>query len=320
METQTKSHSFLITCTDDKFWNLPQLIQFLSGHQGQCIKLTINPEAVDFRSLGLYDILDCFDFQSVTIVTQNPFENHDKYKIVYIKGSGWFSTKVDDAESCHGWTQDKVFLTYYGRPTANRLALCSHLFEFHKEKSLLHFSAAMDDDSVQLFEMDKMFQCYPQSMTNVSKMLNHMPLLIESSEGYSDVSFSYKDPLNLQYKNILIDIVSEAHVKGLTFYPTEKTSRPMWYKKPFIVFASRDYLDYMHQLGFKTFCDFWSEEYDGYEERDRYIKITQLIDDLAQKSQQELTKMYADMQEILDHNYDLLANRSYNFANIKRII
>jgi len=319
METQTKSHSFLIACNNDKFWNLPQLIRFLSGHQEQCIELKINPEAIDLHSLGLYDILDSFDFQSVTIHTRNPFEQHDQYNIVYENRPGWFSIATNDAESCHGWTQEKVFFTYYARPTANRLALCSHLFEFHREKSLLHFSTAVDDDSMHLFELDKVFQYHPESVINVSKMLNHLPLLVESNKGYSDVSFSYGDPLNLQYKNILIDIVSESHVKGVTFHPTEKTARPIWFKKPFIVFASRDYLDYLRQLGFRSFGEFWNEDYDGYEGRDRYVKITQLIDTLAQKTQTELAQMYADMQPTLDHNYDLLANRGYDFSKLQRI-
>jgi hypothetical protein len=105
--------------------------------------------------------------------------------------------------------------------------------------------------------------------------------------------------------------VSEAHVIGNTFYPTEKSARPMWLKKPFIMFASRDYLCYMRQMGFKTFNDFWSEDYDGYEGRDRLVRIIKLIDTLASKSKQELNEIYQGMQSVLDYNYDMLLNKTY---------
>jgi hypothetical protein len=113
------------------------------------------------------------------------------------------------------------------------------------------------------------------------------------------------------YKDIFIDIVVESHVLGKTFFPTEKTVRPIWLKKPFIIFGSKDYLDYLHQMGFKTFCNYWSEEYDGYDGRDRYIKISRLIDDLSSKPTNELQDMYRDMKHILDHNYDLIKNQTY---------
>ena len=89
----------------------------------------------------------------------------------------------------------------------------------------------------------------------------------------------------------------------------------MWLKKPFIIFASRDYLCYLRQMGFKTFqtptLDFWSEDYDGYEGRERYIRILSLVDELAKKSKKELEEMFQAMQPILDHNYNLLVNQNY---------
>jgi hypothetical protein len=70
-------------------------------------------------------------------------------------------------------------------------------------------------------------------------------------------------------------------------------------------------------MGFRTFSDFWDEEYDGYEGRDRYLKILKLIDNLATKSKNELESMYWDMQHILDWNYNLLLTQEYNKKIIK---
>jgi hypothetical protein len=86
----------------------------------------------------------------------------------------------------------------------------------------------------------------------------------------------------------------------------------MWLKKPFIIFGSRNYLDYLHQLGFRTFSDFWDETYDGYEGPDRFNQILKLIDSLSQKSVEELEEMYWSMTYTLDHNYNLLKQQSFN--------
>jgi hypothetical protein len=67
----------------------------------------------------------------------------------------------------------------------------------------------------------------------------------------------------------------------------------------------------MRQMGFKTFNDFWSEDYDGYEGRDRLVRIIKLIDTLASKSKQELNEIYQGMQSVLDYNYDMLLNKTY---------
>jgi hypothetical protein len=73
---------------------------------------------------------------------------------------------------------------------------------------------------------------------------------------------------------------------------------------------------YLRQMGFQTWqtpeSTFWSEDYDGYEGRERYIRILALIDELAKKSKEELEEMYLAMQPILDHNYNLLVTQSYN--------
>ena len=154
-----------------------------------------------------------------------------------------------------------------------------------------------------------------ESIGETATMLPYMPLLAYQHPDVDEIMKWYdysRDPGISMYQDIFADIVSEAHATGKTFYPTEKTARPMWLKKPFIMFASKDYLWYLQQMGFKTFNDFWSEDYDGYEGKDRYIKILAVIDNLSKHSTQKLKEMYWDMQYILDHNYTLLKTQNYN--------
>ena len=89
-------------------------------------------------------------------------------------------------------------------------------------------------------------------------------------------------------------------------------------KKPFIVMGPINYLIYLRQMGFKTFFEYWDEEYDGYGPRIKFQKIIKLIDDLSSKSKSELYSMYQSMQPILEHNYNLLVSKTYN-RNIKLV-
>jgi hypothetical protein len=86
----------------------------------------------------------------------------------------------------------------------------------------------------------------------------------------------------------------------------------MLLKKPMIIMGPINYLEYLRQMGFRTFHDFWDEDYDGYEDKTRYSKILQLMHRLSQMSVPQLESMYWDMQYILDHNYNLLVSQTYN--------
>ena len=320
----THQIDYTVTCNNDQLWKLTELLKFLTTHQEQSIVLGINPEAIDLHALGLYEILDLFNFKSVTIITANPFEYHYKYNIVQPKHYDvyrFLEEKVNIDPILHQWDKSKVFLTMYRRPTASRLGLAGHLFDHHREISHIHFSSDTLLDSLEFYEMNKLLTYNLSSVISVGKMINELPLEVASSQGYSTWGFmaNFELALRKHYQHILIDVVGETHVLGNTFFPTEKTTRPMWLKKPFIAFASKDYLCYLRQLGFKTFHDFWDEDYDGYEGRERYLRILQLIDNLSCKSISELNDMYYSMQYTLDHNYKLLQTQSY-VNKIEKII
>lgn len=318
MEKQIK---FVVSGTNNKLWNTYELIEYLSSKQNQDIVLTVNPEAIDLKDIGLYKILDSFTFRSVKIYTANVLEQHHKYEIINPWANKWMSDIADINSKLHNWNLEKVFLAMYYRPTANRLGLASHLYTTHPYQSIVHFSYSTDVDSLELFEFEKLAQYDLQSLINLGSLLPKLPIRVFPGhlEEIKKFNYCYDENAGLDiYNKILIDIVSESHVSGVTFYPTEKTARPMWLKKPFIVFSSVNYLEYLRQMGFRTFADFWDESYDGYQGAERYKKILNLIDKLSAKSKAELETMYWDMQYTLDHNYNLLKTQQYK-TNISLI-
>lgn len=300
---------FTVSCTSDKIWNISDLVGFLAANQNKHIELNINPEAICLTNLGLYNLLDKFNFVKVDIHTWNPLEQHSKYNIKFKGTNFWFNRIANIDPKLHNWDMTNVFLCFYHRPTAARLGLASYVYTKYSNNSLIHFSA---NDPVE-FELDKLLQWDVDSAAKSAALLPKLPLLLGSDQGYTKFDgYHYTDTLTELYRSILVDIVVENHVSGNTFFPTEKTVRPMLLKKPFVVFGSRDYLAYLRQMGFRTFADFWNEDYDGYEHRDRLVKIQQLIDNIASKSRSELEQMYWDMQYTLDHNYNLLLSQKYN--------
>ena len=132
------------------------------------------------------------------------------------------------------------------------------------------------------------------------------------------------------YNDIFIDIMTEtlcerendwreSYKEGQFF--TEKTTKPIIALKPFMVLASKGYLEYLKDLGFKTF-DNWIDE--GYDKKN-YSGAIEIIEDNIQYinslSIEHLHKLYKEMHPILLHNRKKLLNLIYSQENnFKKII
>jgi hypothetical protein len=304
---------FIISGVSDRFWNQVEFIEYLVANQHKVVELRIVSEAIDLENIGVYRLLDLFKFEQVIIHTWNPLEKHNQYEIRFTNTTFWFQRTADIDAALHEWTQEKLFLCMYHRPTAGRLALAGHLNEKYSKQSVIHFSFDTNDNSITQFEFDKLLSYDINSVVPAANLLESLPILQSSRHRHTKFNgYDYTDPLTALYKNILIDVVVETHVLGTTFFPTEKTTRPILLKKPFIVFASRDYMAYLRQMGFQTFHDFWDEDYDGFETRDRLLRIYQVIQNIVSRPKEELADMYRCMQPILEHNHNLLITQSYS--------
>jgi len=90
---------------------------------------------------------------------------------------------------------------------------------------------------------------------------------------------------------------------------TEKTTRPMLYLHPQILYSTSGTLEYLKECGFKTFSNYWSEDYDNEENGDKKVQmIMDVVKELNNKSLEELHEMYWDMMPILKHNQNVLIN------------
>lgn len=310
-------YQFTVELENDRLLNPVELVNFCITYQQQDIELITINEGHCLETAGVYKILDMFKFNSVNIVTFNKLEHHDLYNIENNLWDYWLSNiESFDHDYNYEWNEQYIFGAVYGRPSAARLGIAGHLARYQRNKSLIKTKFNFENENTRiLFDLERLFSWDPSSLLNVNLInKHHFFSECQYQRGYYDQS----NNLSYLYKNFLIDMVVEPVYSGKSFYPTEKIARAILCKRPFVVMAPRNYLDYLHQLGFYTFGEFWNEDYDGFESKDRYTKILQVIDTVAKMPKSKILDLYYSMQYYLDHNYKLLTSKSYN-RNIKLI-
>jgi hypothetical protein len=82
------------------------------------------------------------------------------------------------------------------------------------------------------------------------------------------------------YNQFQIEIIAETMCAGTTFFPTEKTFRPITGRRPFLVFGSIHFLNNLRKLGFRTYSECWNESYDQYQGQERWERIRRVMDDI----------------------------------------
>ena len=100
-----------------------------------------------------------------------------------------------------------------------------------------------------------------------------------------------------------MDIVVETYVSGQSFFPTEKTLRPIIAQTPFIVMGPKGYLANLRRMGFMTFGQWWDESYDNIANDDqRHRTVSQLVIDVA-KEYGTTAGFDAVTEQKFEHNY-----------------
>jgi len=95
-------------------------------------------------------------------------------------------------------------------------------------------------------------------------------------------------------------------------YITEKTWKAIVHKKPFIILGDVFSLKKLHQLGFKTFNQWWDEGYDEYPTIEQRVDhIVRIIQKFAKMSESELKSHFTGIQTVVEHNYTVLKNMDF---------
>lgn len=102
------------------------------------------------------------------------------------------------------------------------------------------------------------------------------------------------------YDRFCIEIVAESYIYGDTFFPTEKTIRPLLAGRPILVMGPRHFLRRLRDQGFHTWNYLWDESYDELEGADRLSALQHLILDIADRE----PEIRPRVQESAEHNHN----------------
>ena len=218
---------------------------------------------------------------------------------------------------------NKHFGIFVGGSRWNRLYLASNLFDKYKEQSLISYRQTLNNPtqpcSLQIDDLyNKTAEINNSKFYNtISNFIANLPMNVTNEHNDNSGFINFDQAWNIYplYQKIFVDIVAETFHSGHTFYPTEKTSRPIACYTPFIVFGPKNYLQNLKKIGFRTFNNFWSEQYDKHTGVSRIIEINRLVDSIATMSINDIKQMYTEMQPILEHNIDVYKNLNMNTWN-----
>ena len=119
------------------------------------------------------------------------------------------------------------------------------------------------------------------------------------------------------YQDTYFSVVSETLFYETGTYLSEKVFKPLAHCHPFVLVSRPNSLQYLQNIGFKTFGDVWDESYDKIDDdENRMTKIYQLVKSLSDKSDEEWLDIYKKVKEILIHNRNHLLNFAQNQTDI----
>jgi len=110
------------------------------------------------------------------------------------------------------------------------------------------------------------------------------------------------------YSKFKIELVCETYTLGTTFFPTEKTVRPIMAAKPILLYGPINFLKELRNMGFKTYSELWSEDYDHLEGVERWQSIKKSINHLISLDQLQRTQLLEHAKSIAVFNRQHLKN------------
>ena len=300
------------------FWENNEAIQHIVSEliNNNFVSIKFNTEGPCLKTLGIYNFLESISkllnvpHQNIEIQTHNQSEFHKtftikKFPIAHSLPTVQSEIKFKKEIHTKQFENDnfKKIACFIGRPSWERLWISSYLFKNHKNNTLQTYHYDITKKHQQS-GIDKIIETSKnmQYALDAVDFLSQCPMYGPDKIAQYPITVDEFLNINSQYHRIFVEISCETYTEGNSFFPTEKTFRPIALKTPFIVNAPIGFLNNLKRLGFKTFDKWWSEDYDNYGGATRVEKIFEIIDYICNLSQKELNTIYDDMDCVLEHN------------------
>lgn len=107
------------------------------------------------------------------------------------------------------------------------------------------------------------------------------------------------------YRQTKYSVVCETLWEYSDFFLTEKTTKPMWAKRVFVVLSGKHFLKNLRELGFLTFGEIIDESYDDID--NPYQRWKSAIDELENLTRQDYSTVCKKIEYIVEHNHKVLS-------------
>ena len=292
-----------VITSNSHIWNFGEVVEAITiaKNHKQDLVLDLNSEGPDFETLGLLEYIDSWDFRT-TVLTRNAVQTpvkNIKFKNFY---PHFFDTTQNALKEVLIAKQiEKPIGIFIGRSNPHRLFLSSYLYQHNLANQTFHYDSSNDFHKNNI-GLDQLVEIYGiTALTQAVNLLANSPILKDEKVNYPILKDQHNN-FYKEYSNFLTEIVCETYYSGKTFFPTEKTWRPIMLETPFIVQGPQWYLHRLKDLGFQTFDRWWDEGYAEDPADYQPYEIVKIINTLKDKTLQELNVIYQEMQPILKHN------------------
>lgn len=106
------------------------------------------------------------------------------------------------------------------------------------------------------------------------------------------------------YRRCDYTVICETLGQGNTFFFSEKTTKPLFAKRVFLLFGTKDFLLNLRKLGFATFDNIIDESYD--QEADSLARYAKVFEQVEQLAKQDPKQVYSQVADRLEHNHQLV--------------
>lgn len=283
---------------------------------GDRIMLDLCSEGPSLHRLGVVDLVDQYRLEVCVTRWSNSIESVP-YRRVFCNSNSHFFPM-----SHHYWVEEIPnfdnaefrFALFLGRGCPSRNRILYDVYHRYSNSFLLSKMSCGNGDpwgikhttSYQLLEtMKQWFDSTDLDQT----WFDRCPIVSIDNHNVQDQfvvpevsSGNMARSLLQHYQRFNVELVCETYTLGETFFPTEKTIRPIIGNRPFLVHGPVNYLNNLRQRGFKTFGELWDESYDKLEGMCRWLAMRKLIDGLSTMSQTQWNQTIQHCKEIVKHN------------------
>jgi hypothetical protein len=224
---------------------------------------------------------------------------------------GHFFSRIVDICRYEDWntlpTKPKLFDALLGVAKPHRVFIFNHLrTNGLLDKSFVNIHGSVNYVSPDLHEFDDPMI----TPADRKRSMNQVPGLANG------IGVSHSIPLGI-YQNSWYSIVAETDPANSNFL-TEKTAKPLFEKKLFVLFGSQGLLARLRSQGYNTFSSIIDESYDREPVDQKRWRMA--FEQVVKLSTQDHAAVYRQIEPILEHNHKHICDQHYRLNGLKSFL